>query len=31
MQESRMIEKMINWAQEKIGDSQYTGWCLSFD
>ena len=30
MQESKMIEKMISWAQEKIGDSQYTGWCLSF-
>ncbi len=30
MQNSRMVENMIGWAQEKIGNSEYSGWCLSF-
>ena len=30
MQESEMIENMINWAQEKLGNTQYAGWCLAF-
>ena len=25
-----LIENMIYWAIEKLGDSSYTGWCLSF-
>jgi len=25
-----MIENMIHWAEEKLGDSKYAGWCLSF-
>jgi len=30
MNNSVMIENMIKWAEEKIGNSQYAGWCLSF-
>lgn len=30
MQHSQMIEKMISWAQERIGNSEYSGWCLAF-
>ena len=30
MNESVMIENMIRWAEEKVGSSQYAGWCLSF-
>ena len=30
MDELVLIENMIAWADEKIGSSQYTGWCLSF-
>lgn len=30
MNDSVMIENMINWAKEKIGNSQYAGWCLAF-
>ena len=25
-----LIENMIRWAEEKLGDTQYCGWCLSF-
>ena len=30
MNNAVIIENMINWAEEKIGNSQYAGWCLSF-
>ena len=30
MNEFAMIENMIQWAEEKIGNSEYAGWCLSF-
>ena len=25
-----MIENMIHWAEEKLGEGKYAGWCLSF-
>ena len=25
-----MIENMIRWAEEKLGERKYAGWCLSF-
>lgn len=25
-----MIENMIHWAEDRLGESQYAGWCLSF-
>ena len=25
-----MIENMIHWAEEKLGERKYAGWCLSF-
>lgn len=30
MQRSQIVENMIHWAMEKIGESKYSGWCLSF-
>ena len=30
MQRAQTVENMIRWAQGKIGDSTYSGWCLSF-
>mgnify|MGYP003414080362 FL=1 len=30
MENSAIIENMIKWAEEKTGDSEYAGWCLSF-
>ena len=30
MNESKMMENMLKWAEEKIGNSDYAGWCLSF-
>ena len=27
---SGMIESMIAWAEERIGETKYCGWCLSF-
>lgn len=30
MNDSVMIENMLKWAEEKIGNSEYAGWCLSF-
>ena len=30
MQHSQIADNMIRWALGKIGDSQYSGWCLSF-
>ena len=30
MQNSQMVENMINWAKGKIGNPEYSGWCLSF-
>ena len=30
MNDSIMIENMIHWAEERLGNSQYAGWCLSF-
>lgn len=28
MNDSVMIENMLKWAEEKIGNSEYAGWCL---
>lgn len=28
--ESKLIENMIAWAENHVGDTSYTGWCLSF-
>ena len=25
-----MIENMISWAESRMGDTRYAGWCLSF-
>ncbi len=30
MENHRLIENMIHWAQDKIGCREYAGWCLSF-
>lgn len=30
MNNAVIIENMIKWAEEKIGNSQYAGWCLAF-
>ena len=30
MQNAQIVENMIRWALGKIGDSKYSGWCLSF-
>ena len=30
MQNAQIVENMIRWALGKIGDSRYSGWCLSF-
>ncbi len=30
MQRSQIVENMIRWALDKIGNSKYSGWCLSF-
>ena len=30
MKNSVMVENMLKWAEEKIGNAQYAGWCLSF-
>ena len=30
MEHSQTVENMIRWALEKIGESEYSGWCLSF-
>lgn len=28
--ENKIIENMIAWAESRIGNTDYTGWCLSF-
>ncbi|MCR5168522.1 MAG: C40 family peptidase [Oscillospiraceae bacterium] len=28
--EQIMTENMIRWAEERLGETQYAGWCLSF-
>ena len=28
--EPEMIENMIRWAEDRLGESKYAGWCLSF-
>ena len=30
VQTSVLIENMIRWASEKLGETKYAGWCLSF-
>ena len=30
MDENTMIENMIRWAEGKLGETKYAGWCLSF-
>lgn len=25
-----IIENMIRWAEDRIGETKYAGWCLSF-
>lgn len=30
MSKEKMIESMINWASERLGNRRYAGWCLSF-
>ena len=30
MENAQIAENMIRWALGKIGDSNYSGWCLSF-
>ena len=29
-QSSVLIENMIRWAKDKLGEAKYAGWCLSF-
>lgn len=30
MDQSILIENMIRWAEDRLGETQYVGWCLSF-
>ncbi|WP_022763636.1 hypothetical protein [Butyrivibrio sp. XPD2006] len=30
MDKSKLIDNMIRWAKQKIGSTEYAGWCLSF-
>ena len=30
MSENIMIENMIRWAEDRLGEIGYAGWCLSF-
>ena len=30
MENAQIAENMIRWALGKIGDSNYSGWCMSF-
>ena len=30
MDENTVIENMIRWAEGKLGETKYAGWCLSF-
>ena len=30
MKETELIDNMICWAMEKLGERKYAGWCLSF-
>ena len=30
MYNSIMVDNMLKWAEEKLGNAQYAGWCLSF-
>ena len=30
MNEAELIENMIRWAMDKLGEREYAGWCLSF-
>ena len=30
MEESKQIENMIAWAESRLGNTGYAGWCLSF-
>ena len=30
MSTEKLIEAMIDWAKDRIGDTSYAGWCLSF-
>lgn len=27
---NEMIETMIHWAEDRLGETKYTGWCLAF-
>ena len=30
MNENNLIENMIRWAEDRLGETGYAGWCLSF-
>lgn len=30
MQENTLIENMLRWAKDMLGETKYAGWCLSF-
>lgn len=30
MANEKIVENMISWAKDKIGNAEYAGWCLSF-
>ena len=30
MNENILIENMIRWAEDRLGETRYAGWCLSF-
>ena len=30
MDENNLIENMIRWAEDRLGETGYAGWCLSF-
>lgn len=30
MDRMSLIENMIHWAEDRLGETQYAGWCLSF-
>ena len=30
MNENKLIENMIRWAEDRLGETRYAGWCLSF-
>ena len=30
MNEKKLIQNMLRWAEDRLGETKYAGWCLSF-